>query len=64
MTVFFYAGLGETFRTMGAAGTVRMHMILNVIQIGNDGKMSAIMAFLDALLLSGGFYVSIVAEMM
>ena len=55
MTSFFYAGLGEAFCTMGAAGTVRMHMILYVIRIRDDGKMNAVMAFLCTLLLSGGF---------
>ena len=62
MTSFFYAGLGKAFRTMGAAGTVRMHMILDVIRSGDDGKMNAVMAFLCTLLLSARFYVSIVAE--
>ena len=47
---------------MGAAGTVRMHMILYVIRIRDDGKMNAVMAFLCTLLLSARFYVSIVAE--
>ena len=55
MTSFFYAGLGEAFCTMGAAGTVRMHMILDVIRSGDDGKMNAVMTFLRSLLLSGGF---------
>ena len=55
MTSFFYAGLGKAFRTMGAAGTVRMHMILDVIRIGDDGKMNAVMTFLSTLFLSGGF---------
>ena len=62
MTSFFYAGLGEAFCTMGAAGTVRMHMILYVIRSGDDGKMNAVMTFLRSLLLSARFYVSIVAE--
>ena len=55
MTSFFYVGLGEAFCTMGAADTVRMHMILDVIRIRDDGKMNAVMAFLCTLLLSGGF---------
>ena len=62
MACFFYAGLGETFCTMGAAGTVSMHMILDVIRSGDDGKMNAVMTFLRSLLLSARFYVSIVAE--
>ena len=62
MTSFFYAGLGEAFCTMGAACTVRMHMILDVIRSGDDGKMNAVMTFLRSLLLSARFYVSIVAE--
>ena len=55
MACFFYAGLRKTFRAMGTAGTVRMHMILYVIRIRDDGKMNAVMAFLCTLLLSGGF---------
>ena len=55
MTCFFYAGLGKAFRTMGTAGTVRMHMILDVIRLGDDGKMNAVMTFLSTLFLSGGF---------
>ena len=55
MACFFYAGLRKTFRAMGSAGTVRMHMILAVIRLGDDGKMNAVMAFLCTLLLSGGF---------
>lgn len=55
MTGFFYASLGKTFRTMWAAGTVRMHMIPGVIRLGNDGKMNAVMNFLSTLLLTGGF---------
>ena len=62
MTCFFYAGLGKAFRTMGTAGTVSMHMILDVIRSGDDGKMNAVMTFLRSLLLSARFYVSIVAE--
>ena len=55
MACFFYAGLRKTFRAMGTAGTVRMHMILDVIRIRDDGKMNAVMAFLCTLLLSRGF---------
>ena len=55
MACFFYAGLRKTFRAMGTAGTVRMHMILDVIRLGDDGKMNAVMTFLSTLLLSGGF---------
>ena len=62
MACFFYAGLRKTFRAMGTAGTVRMHMILDVIRSGDDGKMNAVMTFLRSLLLSARFYVSIVAE--
>ena len=62
MTSFFYAGLRKTFRAMGTAGTVKMHMIFDVIRIRDDGKMNAVMTFLRSLLLSARFYVSIVAE--
>ena len=62
MACFFYTGLRKTFRAMGTAGTIRMHMILDVIRSGDDGKMNAVMTFLRSLLLSARFYVSIVAE--
>ena len=52
---FFYTGLIQTFRAIRASGTVRRHMVPDVIRIGSDRKMSTIMTCLSTRLLSRGF---------
>lgn len=51
MTGLSYTSLIKAFRAIRTSGTVRMHMLPDVVWIGNDRAMNPFMTFLGTLFL-------------